>query len=220
MSYRRTHADSCIDSRNPRDQSALAGQDRTRRDAPALLVLIPAEGAIGLTLVVAGLVGAGAVLAGGYWFLAKRGVLRWAGLALAIVAVVFVIVAFFRADAILVALISLALVAVGGVAARHALRHTAQPWMPTRRRAPGRAPVHRDEPPLGRREGRSLRPEEQGRSPGRRGRAAGRTRLRRRRRPGPRTPSTAAPTCSASPAATAPRPWSPASPPTTTSRCW
>ena len=72
----------------------------------ALLVLISAEGAVGLTLVVAGLVGAGAVLAGGYWFLAKRGLLRWAGLALAIVAVLFVIITFFRAGAILVALIS------------------------------------------------------------------------------------------------------------------
>jgi len=106
----------------------------------ALLVLISAEGAIGLTLVAAGLVGAGAVLTGGYWFLAKRGVLRWAGMALAIVAVVFLIVVFFRADAILVALISLALVAVGGVAARHALRHTAQPWMPTSAPRPAQHP--------------------------------------------------------------------------------
>jgi diacylglycerol kinase family enzyme len=106
----------------------------------ALLVLIPAEGAIGLTLVVAGLVGAGAVLAGGYWFLAKRGVLRWAGLALAIIAVVFVIITFFRANAIVVALISLALVAVGGVAARHALRHTAQTWMPTSAARPAKRP--------------------------------------------------------------------------------
>src|SRR5664279_4387174 len=106
----------------------------------ALLVLIPAEGAIGLTLVVAGLVGAGAVLAGGYWFLAKRGVLRWTGLALAVVAVVFVIITFFRAGAILVALISLALVAAGGAAARHALRHTAPTWMPTTTAKPARQP--------------------------------------------------------------------------------
>src|SRR5664279_4195367 len=106
----------------------------------ALLVLIPAEGAIGLTLVVAGLVGAGAVLAGGYWFLAKRGLLRWAGLALAIVALLFVIITFFRAGAILVALISLALVAVGGATARHALRHTAPTWMPTTTAKPAQQP--------------------------------------------------------------------------------
>jgi len=106
----------------------------------ALLVLISAEGAVGLTLVVAGLVGAGAVLAGGYWFLAKRGLLRWAGLALAIVAVLFVIITFFRAGAILVALISLALVAVGGATARHALRHTAPTWMPTTTAKPAQQP--------------------------------------------------------------------------------
>jgi len=106
----------------------------------ALLVLILAEGAIGLTLVLTGLVGAGAVLAGGYWFLAKRGALRWAGIALAVLAVVLVIITFVRADAILVALLSLALVAVGGTAARHALRHTAQPWMPTSTPQPARHP--------------------------------------------------------------------------------
>ena len=34
------------------------------------------------------------------------------------------------------------------------------------------------------------------------------------------TPSTGAPTCWASPVETAPRPWSPASAPSTTCRCW
>jgi len=97
----------------------------------AFLVLVGSEGAIGLTLVVVGLAGAGLVLAGGFWFIAKHGVLRWVGLAVAILAVVAVVVIFFRADVIAVALVSLVLLALGGTAARHALRHTPEPWMPT-----------------------------------------------------------------------------------------
>ena len=97
----------------------------------AFLVLVGSEGAIGLTLVVVGLAGAGLVLAGGFWFIAKHGLLRWVGLAVAILAVVAVVVIFFRADVIAVALVSLVLLALGGTAARHALRHTPEPWMPT-----------------------------------------------------------------------------------------
>jgi len=97
----------------------------------AFLVLVGSEGAIGLTLVVVGLAGAGLVLAGGFWFIAKHGVLRWVGLAVVILAVVAVVVIFFRADVIAVALVSLVLLALGGTAARHALRHTPEPWMPT-----------------------------------------------------------------------------------------
>jgi len=97
----------------------------------AFLVLVGSEGAIGLTLVVVGLAGAGLVLAGGFWFIAKHGVLRWVGLAVAILAVVAVVVIFFRADVIAVALVSLVLLALGGTAARHGLRHTPEPWMPT-----------------------------------------------------------------------------------------
>jgi len=80
---------------------------------------------------VVGLAGAGLVLAGGFWFIAKHGVLRWVGLAVVILAVVAVVVIFFRADVIAVALVSLVLLALGGTAARHALRHTPEPWMPT-----------------------------------------------------------------------------------------
>jgi diacylglycerol kinase family enzyme len=98
----------------------------------AFVVLVASEGATGLTLLLTGLVGAGLVLAGGFWFLAKRGVLRWTGLAVAVLAAVLVLVVDFRQGVVAPALISLALLAVGGAAARHALRHTPQPWMPTR----------------------------------------------------------------------------------------
>ena len=108
--------------------------------AAALVVLVASEGAIGLTLVGVGPIGAAATLIGGFWFIAKRGVLRWSGLALAVVAVVFVVVAYLRADVLLMALISLVLLVLGGVAARHALRHSQEPWMPATEPAPTRHP--------------------------------------------------------------------------------
>jgi len=93
-------------------------------------VIVGSAGLIGLTLVVVGLIGASATLAGGYWFLARRGVLRWIGAALAVLAIVFVVVYFATAEVIAVALVSLGILALGGWAARSALRHTAEPWMP------------------------------------------------------------------------------------------
>ena len=102
----------------------------------ALVVLVGSEGAIGLTLLGVGLVGSAAMLAGGFWFIAKRDVRRWIGLAVAVIAVVLVVVIFVRATSLLVAVVSLALLALGGVAARHALRHTPEPWMPVTATAP------------------------------------------------------------------------------------
>jgi len=93
-------------------------------------VIVGSAGLIGLTLVVVGLIGASATLAGGYWFLARRGVLRWIGAALAVLAIVFVVVYFATSEVIAVALVSLGILALGGWAARSALRHTAEPWMP------------------------------------------------------------------------------------------
>ena len=104
----------------------------------AVVVLVASEGPIGLTLLVVGLLGTVVVLVGGFWFIAKRGVLRWVGLALAVLAVVLVVVIFFRAGVVAVALVSLLLLLLGGAAARHALRHTAEPWMPTSTPAAGR----------------------------------------------------------------------------------
>lgn len=96
----------------------------------AAIVILASEGLTGLTLTVAGLLGAAVVLAGGYWFIAKRGVLRWIGLGLAVVAVVLVVVFFFRQGIVAVALFSLGLLIAGGAAAHAALRHNARPWMP------------------------------------------------------------------------------------------
>ena len=108
--------------------------------AAAVVVLVASEGPIGLTLLGVGLLGAVAVLVGGFWFIAKRGVLRWVGLLLAVLAVLLVVVIFFRAGVVAVALASLLLLLLGGAAARHALRHTDEPWMPTSTPVPAAHP--------------------------------------------------------------------------------
>jgi len=106
----------------------------------AVVVLVASEGAIGLTLLLVGLFGTIAVLVGGFWFIAKHGVLRWVGLAVAVLAVVLVVVIFLRANVIAVAVVSVLLLVLGGAAARQALRHTQEPWMPTSRPAPAMHP--------------------------------------------------------------------------------
>src|SRR5664279_2809874 len=108
--------------------------------AAAVVVLVASEGPIGLTLLGVGLLGTVAVLVGGFWFIAKRGVLRWVGLVLAVLAVLLVVVIFFRAGVVAVALVSLLLLLLGGAAARHALRHTPEPWMPTNAPVPAAHP--------------------------------------------------------------------------------
>src|SRR6478609_7817332 len=77
----------------------------------SLVVLIASEGAIGLTLLGVGLVAAASILAGGFWFIAKRDIRRWIGLAVVAIAAVLVVLTFFRANVIVVAVISLALLA-------------------------------------------------------------------------------------------------------------
>ena len=106
----------------------------------AVVVLVASEGAIGFTLLVVGVVGAAAVLAGGYWFLAERGPRRWIGLAVVLAAVATVVVTFLRQDVIIVALVAVALLLLGGAAAHRALRTAADDWMPTSSTPPPRAP--------------------------------------------------------------------------------
>lgn len=67
----------------------------------------------GLALVVVGALGACAQLAGAYWFLAHRGVARWAAFALMIVAPVAVVVAYAKTGLLWVAALA---VAAGGLA--------------------------------------------------------------------------------------------------------
>ena len=79
---------------------------------------------------VTGLVGAALLLAGMFWFLARRGVARWAGLAVAALAVVALIWSYAAADVILVAILTLALLAAALAAARWALDEEEETWMP------------------------------------------------------------------------------------------
>ena len=106
----------------------------------AVIVVVAAEGFTGLRLMIIGLIGAVLMLAGGYWFIGKRGVLRWVGLGLLIAAVILVIVAFIWQGVVAVAVVSLALLALGGAAARSALSHSTQGWMPAEPASPARHP--------------------------------------------------------------------------------
>ena len=126
-------------------ERAPAGQRWLARAAfgavfAALVVLVGSEGAIGLTLLGVGLVGSAAILAGGFWFIAKSDLRRWIGLAVVVIAVLLVVATFFRDNVLVVALVCLGLLAAGGIAARHALRHTPEPWMPVSAATPPRKP--------------------------------------------------------------------------------
>ena len=62
--------------------------------AAAAILVFASAGYTGLFLVVTGLVGAALLLAGMFWFLARRGVTRWIGLVVAALAVVFLIYSY------------------------------------------------------------------------------------------------------------------------------
>ena len=88
--------------------------------AAAVLVLAVA-GWRSVTLVVLTAVGVCAVLAGGYWFLANRGVRRWLALALVVAAPVLILVAFALHSLLWVAVVAVALMVAAAGTARAAL---------------------------------------------------------------------------------------------------
>ena len=138
----------------------MAGRGAFGAVLAAVLVLVASEGEIGLTLLGVGLVGSAAILAGGFWFIAKRGLRRWIGLA-----VVVVVVTFLRADVVAVAVIALGL--VRWVGSRPSTR-CGTPRSPGCRWPPPQGPetVHRDEPPLRWWKGRPVRPGRHGQGVG------------------------------------------------------
>ncbi len=109
-----------------------AGEDVARRKrlariallavAASILVVVAAGGLVGLFLVVVGGLGMIVMLIGGYWFLAHHGVLRWAGIVLAVAAPIAVIWAYAARDVLLVAIIAVVLMVGAGLAARSALQ--------------------------------------------------------------------------------------------------
>jgi diacylglycerol kinase family enzyme len=99
----------------------------------AVAVLVGFAGLGGVVTVVAGVIGACLVMAGAYVFLAHRGVLRWAGAAVAIASPVALLVLFAVHNVIWVVLVSIALLVLAVGAARRALTPLAPgPGMPSR----------------------------------------------------------------------------------------
>ena len=100
----------------------------------AAAVLIGFAGLRSLALVGIGALGVCAVVAGGYWFLANRGVLRWLALALVILAPIAILVLYARNDLLWVALLSVTLALLAVVTAQMSLNtggeNTAMPTFP------------------------------------------------------------------------------------------
>ncbi len=99
----------------------------------AAAVLIGFADLSDLALVAVGAVAAGLVAAGGYWFLARRGVLRWLASGLVIAVLIAVLVVYALHHLIWVAVVSVALLVLAAGAARRALAPAAaDPGMPFR----------------------------------------------------------------------------------------
>lgn len=112
-----------------------------RWQARAALVLILAAAAVmigfaglaSLAMVAVGAVGACLLLAGGYWFLAHRGLVRWLASGLVILAPIAVLVIFTLHHVLWVGIVALALVALAIATVRLALTPAApHPGMPVR----------------------------------------------------------------------------------------
>jgi diacylglycerol kinase family enzyme len=87
----------------------------------AVVLLLAVAGWRSLTLVALAAIGVCAVLAGGYWFLANRGVLRWIALVLVVAAPVGILVVFAWHHLLWVAVVAVALMLAAAATARAAL---------------------------------------------------------------------------------------------------
>jgi diacylglycerol kinase family enzyme len=95
------------------------------------LLIVGSAGFKGFFLLVTGLIGAAALLAGMFWFLARRGITRWIGLVVAAAAIAFLIYSFASADVTVLAFVALGLLAIGIAAARSSLTEHTVHWMPS-----------------------------------------------------------------------------------------
>lgn len=124
----------------------------------AAAVMIGFAGLASLAMVGVGAVGACLVLAGGYWFLARRGVVRWLAFGVVILVPVAVLVVFALNHVIWVGVASLVLVALAVAAAQAGADPGGRRCGDARARgpaAPARFPDH--EPEVGGREGGEVR---------------------------------------------------------------
>ena len=104
----------------------------------AVALVLAVAGWRSLSLVAFAAVGVCAVLAGGYWFLANRGVLRWVALVLVVAAPVVILVAFAWHHLVWVAVVAVALwPRPGPRGPRWALTARTRPCPPSRRHARG-----------------------------------------------------------------------------------
>jgi diacylglycerol kinase family enzyme len=87
----------------------------------AVAVLISGAGLRSLGMVGIGVIAACLILAGEYWFLARRGVLRWLALGLVVLTPIAVLVVFALNNQIWVAVVSVTLMLLAAGAARRAL---------------------------------------------------------------------------------------------------
>ena len=105
--------------------------------AAVALVLVVAGWRSSLALIVLAAIGVCAVLAGGYWFLANRGVLRWLALILLVAAPVLILVVFALHHLVWAAVVAVALMVAAAGAARAALstggQDAAMPAVPAAR---------------------------------------------------------------------------------------
>ena len=103
----------------------------------AVLLVLAVAGWRSLALVAFAVIGVAAVLAGGYWFLANRGLLRWLALVLVIAAPVLILVTFGLHHLLWVAVVAVALMLCAAAVARIALRtgggNAAMPTIPAAR---------------------------------------------------------------------------------------
>jgi Diacylglycerol kinase catalytic domain len=105
----------------------------------AAAVMIGFADLASLAMVAVGAVGACLMLAGGYWFLAHRGVVRWLAFGMLILAPVAVLVVFALHRILWVGIVAVALVALAIITARLALTPAAPPpGMPAREVPPPR----------------------------------------------------------------------------------
>ena len=87
----------------------------------AVVLVLAVAGWRSLALAGLAVIGVCAVLAGGYWFLANRGVLRWLALVLVIAAPVLIVVVFALHHLVWVAVVAVALMVAAAATARAAL---------------------------------------------------------------------------------------------------
>ena len=97
----------------------------------AVALVIAVAGWRSLTLVALNVIGTCAVLAGAYWFLANRGVLRWLALVLMVAAPVLILVTFALQHLLWVAVVAVALMVAAAGTAKTALSTGQDAAMPS-----------------------------------------------------------------------------------------